>query len=241
MPPFIKEVINIIKVIATGSSGNAYIIKTKEEILLLELGINFKKIKLDADFEFNKVVGVLVTHEHGDHSKGVADAVNCGIDIYMSKGTKESIGIESHRINIVEHNKPFKVGNFTIIAFDVQHDVNEPFGFLIYHAELGKILFITDSYYVKNRFADINHLLIECNYSEDIIPTLPPFRARTIKSHMSLETLKEMLSTMDLSKTKDITLIHISHDNGEPDRFQREIEELTNIKTYIGEKGLIIK
>lgn len=233
--------INIIKVIATGSSGNAYIIKTKDEILLLELGINFKKIKLDADFEFSKVVGALVTHEHKDHCKGVVDAVNCGIDIYMSKGTKEGIGIESHRINIVEHNKPFKIGNFTIIAFEVQHDVNEPFGFLIYHAELGKILFITDSYYIKNRFTGIDHLLIECNYSEEVLPDLPAWRARTIKSHMSLETLKEMLLTMDLGKTKDITLIHISHDNGDPDRFKKEIEELTGIKTYIGETGFIIE
>lgn len=238
--------INIIKVIATGSSGNAYIIKTKDEILLLELGINFKKIKLDADFEFNKVVGVLVTHEHGDHSKGVKDAVNCGIDIYMSKGTKEGIGIESHRINIVEHNKPFKVGKFTIVPFLGVHTHSNGeecpiLNYLIYHKELGKILFITDSYYVKNRFAEIDHLLVECNYSEEVLPTLPAWRARTIKSHMSLETLKEMLSTMGLSKTKDITLIHISHDNGDPEKFQKEIEEQTNIKTYIGEAGLIIE
>ena len=94
---------------------------------------------------------------------------------------------------------------------------------------------------MKNRFNNVDHLLIECNYSEDVLPTLPAWRARTIRSHMSLETLKEMLSTMDSSKTKDITLIHISGENGDPDRFKQEIEELTNIKTYIGETGLIIE
>lgn len=237
--------INIIKVLGSGSSGNAYIIKTKEEILLLELGINFKKIKLDTDFEFNKVVGALVTHEHKDHCKSVNEAMKSGINVYMSEGTMNGIDLDtnySHRMPfLLEHNVMVKIGGFTVIPFNVQHDVNEPLGFLIHHADIGKMLFITDSYYVKNRFNNVDHILIECNYSEDVLPTLPAWRARTIRSHMSLETLKEMLLTMDLSQTKDITLIHISHDNGEPLRFQKEIEELTNIKTYIGETGLIIE
>ena len=83
-------------------------------------------------------------------------------------------------------------------------------------------------------------MLIECNYSEDVLAQLPPWRARTIKSHMSLETLKETLITWNLEKTKDITLIHISKDNGNPDRFQKEIEELTGIKTYAAVPGLEI-
>ena len=58
---------------------------------------------------------------------------------------------------------------------------------------------------------------------------------------MSLETLKETLPTWNLEKTKDITLIHISNDNGNPDRFREEIEELTGIKTYAAVPGLEIK
>lgn len=236
--------IKIIKVIQTGSTGNAYIIKAKEEILLLELGINFKNIKKDIDFDLSKVVGALISHEHKDHCKSVNEAMKSGIDIYMSEGTMKGIDLDfnySYRIPfLLEHNVVAKIGGFTIVPFNVQHDVNEPLGFLIHHKELGKILFVTDSYFVKNRFSIVDHILIECNYSEDVLPDLPPWRARTIKSHMSLETLKEMLLTMDLSSTKDITLIHISHDNGDPDRFQKEIEELTGIKTHIGESGLVI-
>ena len=88
---------------------------------------------------------------------------------------------------------------------------------------------------------DIDHVLIECNYSEDVLPQLPQWRARTIKSHMSLETLKDTLKHWNLRKTKDITLIHISNDNGNPDRFRDEIEELTGIKTYTAIPGLEIK
>lgn len=236
----------MIKVVATGSTGNSYIIQAGEEILLLELGINFKYIKKALNYDLSKVVGALVTHEHKDHSKGINDALKSGIDVYMSEGTAEAIAqikdiTCEYRLHYLKHAESYSIGNFLIVPFNTQHDVNEPLGFLIYHKELGKVLFATDTYYLKNTFMDIDHILIECNYSEDVLPTLPSWRARTIKSHMSLETLKDTLKFWNLRKTKDITLIHISHDNGDPDRFQKEIEELTGIKTYAAVPGLQIK
>jgi phosphoribosyl 1,2-cyclic phosphodiesterase len=235
----------MIKVLASGSTGNCYLLETEKEILILEAGINIKKIKEGLNFDLNKVVGCLITHEHKDHSKSVREVLKCGIDVYMSEGTLKGINLDfdySHRIPyLLEHNSIAKIGEFTVIPFNTQHDVNEPLGFLIYHSELGKVLFITDSFYVKNRFNNVDHILIECNYSEDVLSELPAWRARTLKSHMSLETLKETLLCWGLTETKDITLIHISHDNGDPERFQKEIKELTGIKTHIGESGLIIK
>jgi len=233
----------MIKIHATGSSGNFYSLETSTGTLLLECGIHIKKIKEALDYDLSKVIGCLLTHEHKDHSKSAKDIIKCGIDIYGSKGTGEEISlIDNYRYKVVEHNKSFNIEDFTIIPFDTQHDVSQPFGYIIYHKELGKILFITDSYYVKNRFNNCDHILIECNYSEDFIPLMPVWKAkRTIATHMSLETLKETLSCWDLTETKDITLIHISGDNGDPPRYRREIEELTGIKTYIGEGGLTIE
>ena len=211
---------------------------------MLELGINFKNIKKELNFDLSKVVGALVTHEHKDHCKCVNEVMAAGIDVYMSEGTVAGIEFKninySHRLNYLKHGESYHIGDFLIVPFNTQHDVNEPLGFLIYHKAIGKILFATDTYYLKNTFMDIDHILIECNYSEDVLPTLPAWRARTIKSHMSLETLKDTLKFWNLRKTKDITLIHISGDNGNPDRFQKEIEELTNIKTYIAIPGLKI-
>lgn len=236
----------MIKVVASGSSGNSYIYSVGEEILLIELGISFKKIKQKLDYDLRKVVGALVTHEHSDHSKGVLEASKCGIDIYMSSGTSNKLNIDSHRIYTFNHDENYnyssvKIGNFTVLPFKAQHDCEEPVGFLIYNPNDGKTLFLTDSYYCKYKFTELKHILIECNYSEDVIPTLPSWRARTIKSHASLETLKETLQTWNLEKTKDITLIHISGDNGDSERFQKEIEEITGIKTYVAMPGLEIK
>ncbi len=234
----------MIKVLASGSTGNCYIIQAQGEILLLECGINIKNIKHGLNFDLSKVIGCLITHEHKDHSKSINDILAAGIDVYTSKGTATGVELKdqrySYRFNYLRHKVPKHIGGFTVIPFNTQHDVNEPLGFLIFHPKLGKILFATDTYYLKTTFRNVDHILIECNYSEDILPQLPAWRARTIKSHMSLETLKETLKSWELGNTKDIMLIHISNDNGEPERFKEEIENLTGIKTYIAEPGLII-
>lgn len=237
-----------IKVLASGSSGNCYLLETSNETLILECGIRYKDILKGLNFNLSKVVGCLITHEHKDHCKAVYDIMAAGIDVYMSEGTragiefKTPISIAAHRINVMYEKGFFNIGElFRVFPFKTEHDVNEPFGFLISCSELGNILFATDTYYLKYRFKKVDHILIECNYSESILDTLPPWRARVLKSHMSLETLKEALKTWDLSKTKDITLIHISEGNGDPERFKKEIEELTGIKTYVAEPGLEIK
>lgn len=215
-----------IKVLASGSSGNCYLLETEKETLIIECGIRYRDILKGLNFDLNKVVGCLISHEHGDHSKAINEIMNAGIDVYMSVGTKEGIDFKSsatHRINIVKHGKRYKIGGFDVVPFNVEHDVSEPLGFLLQHKELGRILFATDTYYLRNTFINVDHILIECNYSEDILEEIPPYRVRVLKSHMSLETLKETLKTWDLSRTKDITLIHISEGNREPKRFRKEI------------------
>lgn len=232
----------MIKVVGTGSKGNSYIIQAGEEILLLECGLNIKEIKKALNFNLSKVVGCLISHSHNDHCKAVKEVLKF-TNIFTSKGTKEELEERFELKNsfvIIEHGKLFKIGNFKIMPFNTQHDTLEPLGFLIEHKDLGKILFATDSYYLKYKFKDIDHVLIECNYSENILKYLEPYRARLLKSHMSLETLKETLKTWDLSNTKDITLIHISDDNGEHERFREEIEKLTGIKTIVAAPGIEI-
>lgn len=232
----------MIKVIGTGSKGNSYIIQSGEELLLLECGLNIKEIKKALNFDLSKVVGCLVTHSHKDHCKAIGEVIKF-TNVFISKGTKEELEDRfklNNNIRIIEHGIVFKVGNFTVMPFNTQHDTSEPLGFLIEHREIGKVLFATDTYYLKYKFKDIDHVLIECNYSEDVLEHLPQYRARLLKSHMSLETLKETLKTWDLSKTKDITLIHISDDNGDHEIFREEIEKLTEIKTIIAAPGIEI-
>ena len=69
----------------------------------------------------------------------------------MSSGT--STGLTSfipHRLIFVSSGKQFKVKDFNILPFEVQHDAKEPLGYLIQYIPTGeKLLFLTDSYYSK--------------------------------------------------------------------------------------------
>lgn len=236
----------MIKVLASGSKGNCYILEAEEETLLLECGIQWRQILKGLNFNIKNVVGCLVTHSHKDHSLSAKKAVENGIDIYTSKQTHEEIGTNlSYRARYLTIENTVQIGSFKILPLKANHTNTDEtecttLAFLINHPNLGKILFATDTYYLKYRFKDIDHILIECNYSEDILQDLKAYQARLFKSHMSLETLKDFLKSSDLAKTKDITLIHISENNGDSEKFKEEIERLTGIPTYIATPGLEI-
>ena len=206
-----------ITTLATGSTGNCYHITDGRSSLLLECGIKFKSIQKALNFKTSNIAGVLVSHEHKDHCKAVQDVAGRGLDIYMSQGTADTIGIQHHRIRPVKCKETFKVGTWTVLPFDVQHDAAEPFGFLIANQDGDKLLFATDTYYIKYKFSGLTHLMIECNYSQVIlgenvesgrIPEI--LMERVMQSHFSLENLLVFLKANDLSRVQEIHLLHLS-------------------------------
>lgn len=235
----------MVKVLGSGSKGNCYILTAGKEKLILDCGINLLEIKKELNFDLSNVIGCLLTHSHKDHSLSVKGMIAAGIDVYSLSEIFEECKTNHHRLKKIIANKVIEIGSFKIIPFEVNHTHNDrsycpTLGFLIKHPAIGKILYATDTYYLNYKFDNVDHILIECNYSEDILNTIPDYRARVLKSHMSLENLKEALKTWDLSKTKDIILIHLSSDNSNPEKFKNEIQDLTGIKTYIASKGLKI-
>lgn len=242
-----------LKVLGSGSHGNCYILEGETSSLLLECGIRWKDILKGLNFKIDNVAGCLISHEHGDHSKAVKDALNAGIDIYASVGTAQALDIDSwavnsYRLDFLASMKQKQINDFIILPFSIEHDAAEPLGFLIQHSEMGKLLYITDSYYCKYKFSGLNHIMIECNYSLDILKeniendSLPAVLAeRIMKSHFSLEHVKEFLQANDLSQVKDIVLLHLSDGNSNAKQFQSEIEGLTGKPVYIAQKGLEIE
>jgi phosphoribosyl 1,2-cyclic phosphodiesterase len=237
-----------LKVLGSGSKGNCYILYSQDETLIIECGLSYKTILKGLNFSLSNVVGCLVSHEHKDHSKAIQDMSKNGIDIYTSKGTTEVCKVTGHRIKVLESEKAIKVGSFAVLPFTTQHDAAEPLGFLIHHKEIGNLLFITDSYYCQYKFQDLNHILIECNYSDEIlkenlekglIPT--SLKNRLLKSHFSLGNVKEFLKATDMKTVQNIMLIHLSDGNSNEKEFKEEIERLTGKPTYVADKGLEIE
>lgn len=235
-------------VIGSSSAGNSYVLENDRESLLIECGVRFQKIKVALNFKLSKVVGCLITHEHKDHCLAVNEVMAAGINVYSAAGTLKAMGVEgNHRAKKINLDTTFTIGGFRIRSFDVQHDCAEPVGFLIHHEETGNVLFLTDSYYVAYTFPNLHNIIVEANYSQEILDDRlrrgdsPEFlRNRVLNSHMSLKTCKELLQANDLRETNNIVLIHLSDSNSNADQFKREVSNLTGKQVHIAEPGLII-
>ncbi|MBU5213246.1 MBL fold metallo-hydrolase [Heyndrickxia oleronia] len=229
-----------IKAFGSSSAGNCYYITDGSTPLLLEAGIKFKEVQRQLNFQTADIAGCLVTHEHGDHCKAIKDVLKAGIDCYMSEGTAGAINVQHHRIKHVKAKEQFQIGTWTILPFDVQHDVSEPYGFLLANQAGEKLLFATDTYYIKYRFHGLTHIMVECNYSMEMLSeniasgrTPKLMKKRLIKSHMSLENFKEFLKANDLKKVQEIWMLHLSDSNSDEELFKHEIQQLTGKLVFI--------
>lgn len=232
----------MITTLASSSKGNCYRIDDGSTPLLLECGIPYKDIQLGLNFGISKLAGCLISHEHKDHCRAVADMMRAGVNCYMSRGTADALGVSGHRVKFIQAQQQFQVGTWTILPFDTQHDCPGSMGFLLANQAGEKLLFATDTFYIKYRFKGLTHLMLECNYSMDILRAnveagLVPveLKNRIIQSHFSLENVKGFLEANDLSRVQEIWLLHLSGDNSDESRFKREIQELTGKMVFVAD------
>lgn len=232
-----------IKVLASSSAGNCYHITDGSTPLLLECGIPWKRIQRGSGFKTSRLAGCLITHEHLDHCKAVADVMRAGVDCYMSAGTAKALGLAGHRIKPIKALEQFQVGTWTVLPFDTVHDAEEPLSFLLVSRTGARVLYLTDTAYCKYRFNGLTHLLIEANYALDILRenvangTVPvAHKVRVMKSHMSLETAKGFLKANDLSAVEEVHLIHLSDANSDAERFKREVMATSGKPVFVAGK-----
>jgi phosphoribosyl 1,2-cyclic phosphodiesterase len=236
-----------IQKLASGSDGNAYILN---QDIMIECGLPIKTLQKKSGYMLHEIQACLVSHAHFDHSKAMKDLSLRGIPIYASAGTYEALDLlpeateEVSSYRIAKAGVVIEIGNYKVLPFEVVHDhpfmpCKEPLGFLIQH-ETGKLVYITDTRYSLGMFKDITHYMIECNHSEVLIEqslqrgTINKALYDRIRlTHFALEQVKEFFKATDLTKCREIHLIHISQNNGHPESFKDEIEELTGIPVYI--------
>ena len=230
-------------VLASGSQGNGYLLEAESSCLVIEAGVRLTEVKKALDYNISKVCGCIITHEHKDHSKYVKEYLQNGIKCYASPGTIEAIGIRSPYLLEISPLKQFTVDSFTILPFDTKHDCKQPVGYLINNAECGTVLFATDTYYLPNTFKGLNHVMIECNYDKDILDSIEvnaSLKKRLYTSHMSIDTCLTALKVNDLSRVRNIVLIHLSNNHSNADEFKSRVEAETGIPSFIADKDVIV-
>jgi len=135
----------------------------------------------------------------------------------------------------------FEIGAFSILPFETEHDAAEPLGFLIGNSYLNEtLLYFTDTFYLKYKFTgSVTHIMGEANYSTEILaenirndPNMGARKSRLIESHMSIDNFIEVLKSMNLSRIKQIYLIHMSEANSDKAAFKERVQRLTGAEVY---------
>lgn len=221
--------ITTLKILATGSSGNCYLLQNGTETLIIEAGIPYKRILKGLDFNLMNVVGVVISHSHQDHSKSAEDFKRAGIPVFDSYDSEAEKQVRTY-------------GNFIIHSFKLEHDV-PCMGFYILHPDMGSLVYLTDTEYCKYRFLNVNHILIEANYDARLIPEDHPARVHILKGHMELQTTKGFVRANKSRELRNVVLCHMSVENMDETVMQKEISKVAGkrVKVSMAESGLCVE
>lgn len=240
----------VLKCLGSSSSGNCYILQSlhSDEVLVLEAGIPMQEVKKALKFKISAIKGCLISHRHGDHAKYMCEYLKCGIRVLALKDVFDSQNIQNRVFcKEIEPMHGYKIGGFKVFVLSVVHDV-PCVGFIIEHEEMGKLLFITDTMMLEYKLPKLNHIMLECNYSDAILQEniddgIVPvsMRERLLHSHMELETTKEIIRVNDLSETNEVVLLHLSGNNSDAALFRSEVEKIAGKPVYVAKKGMYIE
>lgn len=231
----------ILKITGTGSAGNGYAIRTDSgETLLLELGCKWKEILAGLDYVISNVSGALVSHVHSDHSASVPDALLYRIPVFSC----QEVADKYPGVAVLEKMKRYRIGHFLAQPLAVPHNA-ENYAYIISHESFGKILFATDLTRFPYNVKGLNTVMIEANYSQDIVIDR---MCENIISRSSPENhmeINEAISTLERLKSPDlmnVILIHLSDGNSDERKFREMVQEaLPGVNVYVADKGMEIE
>lgn len=230
--------------LASGSSGNCYLVKSNTTAILVDVGISAKQIceRLWAcGLEVDDIDGILLTHEHTDHTKGLKVLLKSNdVKLYVNRKTYEGTDCElpEEKISFIQTGDKFEIGDILVTSFHNSHDANDPTGFSL--ESKGRVVtivtdtgFVTDEAYSCMQRSDI--LVLESNHDVNVLKMgrYPWFLKKRIlgdKGHLSNDAAAEILlklfregfwcaakGTSGDFKCRQVLLAHLSAENNFPE------------------------
>jgi len=227
----------------SGSSGNSIFVSSEKTKLLIDAGLPGKSIESALNHIGHTaadVDGIFITHEHGDHVKGVGVlSRKYDIPIYTNEATwnaiRGSIGkVKDHNIKIIEES--VSINDMEIRSFGISHDAACPRGYSITDGNK-KACVATDlgffSQEVRRNIEDADIVLLECNHDIEMLKFGPyPYslkrRILSDVGHLSNDDCGKAIVSITNSKFKNIILGHLSKTNNYPDLAYQTVLNILN-------------
>ena len=220
--------------LASGSSGNCLVAEASGTVVMLDNGLNLTDVErrlARAGLEPSQIRGILVTHEHSDHSCGVFDfAAAHRVTVYLTHGTLAALKaegkvIEGVPLQIVNGRQNFFVDGIMVLPFTVPHDAREPVQYVLSDGA-AKLGVITDvgrpTPHVTQMLSGLDALVLECNYDSDMLwagsyPRWLKERIAGAFGHLDNVDSGALLAAIDRSKLKHVIGAHLSQQNNRPE------------------------
>lgn len=234
--------------IGSSSSGNSYIIRSDETVLLLDVGLSGRKIKdalASLAISPEDVQAIMITHEHIDHVQSVKVMCKtcCNAVVLASRGTVSACSkfseISETRIKYVEAGDTHRIGDIDVKIFALSHDAAEPVGYAMKH-EGDHLAVVTDTGIVTDEILEelvkANKLVFESNYEENLLLMGPyPYQVKRRilgdHGHLSNELAGNILSEVmnrreESAVTPKIMLAHLSTTNNTASQARYTVESI---------------
>ncbi len=216
--------------LGSGSRGNATLVQSSDTALLIDCGFPAREMIQrceQLDFDPAALDAILVTHEHGDHMRGVGPvARRLGLPVWMTHGTGRANGFgKLAQLRLFSsHDPAFTIGDIEVRPVAVPHDAHDPTQFVLTHAGLSLGL-LTDlgclTPHIIQAYAGVDALLLECNHDLKMLaggPYPPRLQARVGGNYGHLNNLQaaELLRRIDLHRLRHLVAGHLSEKNNNP-------------------------
>src|SRR6266498_4063911 len=217
--------------LGSGSSGNATLVSSGDVHILVDIGLSGKETAhrlRELGLDPAKVSAIVVSHEHGDHCRGVAPfAKDLDIPVFITDGAlaASQIRLDASKLQHIESGVPFEIHGMLFTPFAVPHDSADPIAFCIEKNGV-KMAVVLDLGYISNlvveRLRGCDAIVLESNHDVNMLKLGPyPWslkqRVMGRKGHLSNDTVAEYLASGFDGKARHVVLAHLSKKNNLPE------------------------
>lgn len=216
--------------IRSGSSGNCYLVREGESLLLLEAGIGTRELAQEMallGIPLSRLSAVLASHEHVDHWRSAAHlAHRLQIPLVCTPGCWEAGGGDTATspLSPLKVGHSLRLGEITVEAFSIPHDAREPIGFVL-RSDAATVLLatdmgrMTDEVVERALYADL--VILEANHDVEMLvrgpyPAFLKTRILGERGHLSNEDAARAIVRMSRGRPHDFWLAHLSQTNNSP-------------------------
>lgn len=224
--------------LGSGSRGNALIVEAGATRLLVDCGFGPREAKARMGrlgLDPAELSGILLTHEHGDHTAGAFRlALRYGLTVWLTRGTLSALpaaGVSPPKVELIVGDAAFAVGDLEVLPYPVPHDAREPVQFVFGDGQI-RLGVLTDAGcatpHIERCLRECAALVLECNHDADMLArgSYPPHLKARIAGrfgHLENRAAASLLAAIASSKLRHVVAAHLSEKNNRPHLARRAL------------------